>query len=182
MNTDPQEILDFWFSDRIKQQWFAATTKLDKEILDKYESLWKQAACGNLNQWADKPNGALALIIILDQFPLNMFRGKAKSFSTEAQAIKITNHALAQGFDHKIAKDKLAFLLIPLMHSENLKHQKKSVKLFKQHRLESNLRFAEHHYKIIEKFGRFPHRNKILDRKSSKKEINYLTSKQAFKG
>lgn len=182
MDTYPQEILDFWFSKKIRKQWFKASSKLDAEILEKYEALWQQAADGYLNQWVKHSDSALALILILDQFPLNMFRGQIKSFSTEQSAVKITRNSLAKNFDQTITKDKVAFLFMPLMHSENLKDQNLAVKLFKQYDLQSNLRFAKHHREIIIQYGRFPHRNEILGRKNSSTELKYLASKHAFKG
>ena len=118
----------------------------------------------------------------LDQFPLNMYRGKTKSFATESDAIKVAHHAITNNFDANLTKIKLPFLYMPLMHSENLKDQNLSVKLYKRAELESNFRFAEHHREIIKQFGRFPHRNKILGRQSTNEELEYLASPKAFKG
>lgn len=140
------------------------------------------AADRGLDDWKNQVESSLALIIVLDQFPLNMFRGSEKSFSTERYAIEITHHSIKRGFDKLIDKERLSFLYLPLMHSENLKDQYLSVKLFKQAELENNLKFALHHLGIIEKYGRFPHRNKILGRTSSTDEKEYLNSPQAFKG
>lgn len=182
MNITPQEIIDFWYSDRIRKQWFSSTPELDKEILDKYGALWEAASIGELDDWADNPAGNLALVIVLDQFPLNMFRGQAKSFKSERKAVETALHAINQNFDERIAKERLAFLYIPLMHSENLAEQDLSLKLFREKSLDANLRFAEHHREIIRQFGRFPHRNAILGRNSTAEEIKYLASKNAYKG
>lgn len=176
------EIIEFWFSEPIKKLWFNSTTDFDEIILSKYNSLWEQASRGQFKHWCDTPLGALSLAIILDQFPLNMFRGKAKSFSTEAQAIGVTRDALAKNFDKQLNNIQLPFLYMPLMHSENIDDQNDSVTLFMQTKLEDNLRFAKHHRDIIKKFGRFPHRNSILERTNSIAEIEYLNSPQAFKG
>lgn len=178
----PQEIIDFWFSDRVKSQWFASTPELDKEVMEKYEAIWEQAASGELDDWGDDPDGCLALVIILDQFPLNMFRGQAKSFKTEDKAVDVALTAVNEGLDQKIEKEKLAFLYMPFMHSEDLTNQDISVKLYKENNLDANIKFAEHHRDIIRKFGRFPHRNGILERESTAEEIVYLSSKNAFKG
>jgi uncharacterized protein (DUF924 family) len=178
----PQEIIDFWFSDRVKSQWFASTPELDKEVMEKYEAIWEQAASGELDDWGDDPDGCLALVIILDQFPLNMFRGQAKSFKTEDKAVDVALTAVNEGLDQKIEKEKLAFLYMPFMHSEDLTNQDISVKLYKENNLDANIKFAEHHRDIIRKFGRFPHRNGILERESTAEEIVYLASKNAFKG
>lgn len=166
----------------MQKRWFASTPELDADIRNRYESLWARAAKGELDEWKNSPEGCLALVIILDQFPLNMFRGEAKSFKTEHQAIETTKHALAKGYHKSIPAEELAFLYMPLMHSENLEDQALSVKLFGEAHLESNLRFAEHHRELIRKFGRFPHRNAILGRESTAEEIAYLHSKEAFLG
>lgn len=182
MNITPQEIIDFWFSDRVKSQWFASTPELDKEVMEKYEAIWEQAASGELDDWGDDPDGCLALVIILDQFPLNMFRGQAKSFKTEDKAVDVALTAVNEGLDQKIEKEKLAFLYMPFMHSEDLTNQDISVKLYKENNLDANIKFAEHHRDIIRKFGRFPHRNGILGRESTAEEIVYLASENAFNG
>ena len=182
MNITPKEIIDFWFSDRVKNQWFSSTPELDKEILEKYEKVWEAASSGELDEWGDDPDGSLALVIILDQFPLNMFRNEAKSFKTERQAVEIARKATKNKFDQKIDRKKLAFLYMPFMHSENLAEQDMSVSLYREKKLDANIGFAEHHREIISKFGRFPHRNKILGRESTREEINYLASDDAYKG
>lgn len=182
MNTKAQGVIDYWYSDRIKKQWFASTPELDKEILDKYESVWEAALAGDLDHWCSEPEGCLALVIILDQFPLNMFRGQAKSFQSESKSVEVAQQALDNGFAQYFDKDKLAFLFMPFMHAEDLNRQELSVSLFKKYELEGNLRFAQHHRDIITKYGRFPHRNSILGRESTQDELNYLVSDKAFKG
>ncbi|MEA1987962.1 MAG: DUF924 family protein [Pseudomonadota bacterium] len=182
MNEPASDILEFWFSERVSPQWFNASKELDNEILQRFGNLWHQALNNELNTWANTPEGALALVILLDQFPLNMFRGQAKSFKTEALAIKVTKHTVSQGFDKKIPKSQLMFLYMPLMHSENIEDQNLSIQLFTQAQLTQNLRFANHHKELIQKFGRFPHRNAILERTSTDEEIKYLNSKHAFTG
>lgn len=178
----PVDIITFWFLHRVKQQWFKSTPALDNEIRDNYFLLWKQAAAGELDAWSDSAAGCLSLAIVLDQFPLNMFRGQAKSFSTENKAIKIVKASILKGLDKDLTKEQKAFLYMPLMHSENLSDQKRAVTLYQRAGLESNQRFAEHHQSLIQRFGRFPHRNIALGRESSEEEIAYLKSKQAFLG
>jgi len=178
----PIEIINYWYSDRIRKRWFSSTPKLDQEIKKNYEQIWQQAANGKLEEWKSTPYGCLALVIILDQFPLNMFRGTAKSFQTESKAIEVTMTAINSGFVGMLSKDKLSFLFMPLMHSENIEHQNLSVKLFREYNLGDNLRFAQHHRDLIKRFGRFPHRNSILMRESTKEETEYMNSKHAFKG
>lgn len=117
----------FWFSDRVKKQWFSSTPELDKEIIEEYEALWEKAS---LDDWSDDPDGCLALVIILDQFPLNMFRGRAKSFKTERRSAEIARHRLEKDLDKNIEKARLAFLYMPFMHSEDRADQDMSVKLY----------------------------------------------------
>ena len=178
----PEQIIDYWYSEEVRNHWFSSTPGLDNEIKSKYEKLWERAASGELDDWKLTPEGCLALIIILDQMPLNMFRNESKSFETEAKAIELSLFALQNGFDKTINTDQLSFLFMPLMHSEKLEDQDLSVKLFEQYNLEGNLGFAQHHREIIKKFGRFPHRNQIQGRESTKAEIEYLASKDSFKG
>ena len=178
----PDSILDYWYSERMKKHWFNSTEKLDKEIKERYEPVWKAAIRGEYEHWKESAQGCLALAIILDQLPLNMFRGEVESFSTESMAIKVSKLAIAKGFDQQVDKDKLAFLYMPLMHSENMDDQNLSVSLFEKAGLEENARFAKHHRDIVQQFGRFPHRNEILQRESSQSEIDYLNSDKAFKG
>lgn len=177
-----ESIIAYWYSDKVKSKWFNSSIEFDKELKENYENLWLDTLRGEYISWTDTANGCLALVIILDQFPLNMFRGEVKSFSSEAMAIKITKKAIDKDFDKKIDKDKLSFLYMPLMHSENIEDQNMSVKLFEEAELTENLRFAKHHRDIIKQYGRFPHRNEILQRESSQYEIDYLNSNNAFTG
>lgn len=176
------DILDFWYSPRISQRWFSSMPALDDEIRERYEGLWKRAAAGELDGWTQTPEGALALAIVLDQLPLNMYRGRPASFATERRAVTVARQAVARGDDKRVASDRVLFLYMPLMHSENLEDQDLSVQCFRAAGLEANLHFAEHHRDIVRRFGRFPHRNAILGRESSPAELDYLASARAFKG
>jgi uncharacterized protein (DUF924 family) len=178
----PRDIIDFWFSARIRPRWFASTSELDEEIRQRYRSLWARAAQGQLDAWRTTPEGSLALAIVLDQFPLNMLRGLPESFSTEAQAVAVALQAVGQGQDRRLAIEQRPFLYMPLMHSEDRAHQALSVQLFDQPGLEENLKFARHHQQLILEFGRFPHRNAILGRPSTPAEVAYLNSPRAFQG
>jgi len=166
----------------MKKYWFNSSPALDREIRDRYEKIWEAAKKGELDEWQNSPKACLALIILLDQFPLNMYRGEAKSFSTESLAIEMARDAVKKGFDKEINQSRLSFLYMPFMHSEKIDDQNLSVKLFTETGLESNLKFAEHHRDIIKRFGRFPHRNKALGRMSTPEEIAYLNSEKGFKG
>lgn len=177
-----ESIIEYWYSDKVKSQWFNASAELDQEIKTKFEDVWLQAIKGEYKEWGDSAVGSLALTIILDQFPLNMFRGSVKSFSTEGMAIKVSKNAIKNCLDLALGKERLTFLYMPLMHSENIDDQNMAVELFEKAGLPDNLRFAKHHRDIIKRFGRFPHRNEILQRTSSDQEIEYLNSDGAFKG
>jgi uncharacterized protein (DUF924 family) len=178
----PGDILEFWYSEPMASRWFSSSPQLDAEIRASYEQVWRAALEGRLDDWKSSPEGCLALVIVLDQLPLNMFRGEAKSFSTEQQAVEICKLAIARGYDREIAPERLGFLYMPLMHSENLLDQDLSVQMFEQAGLEGNVRFARHHRELIRRFGRFPHRNAVLGRESSREELEYLGSKEAFLG
>ena len=182
MDITPASIIEFWYSERIKKHWFAATPALDTEIRDKYEGLWEQTASGANNHWSETADGALALAIILDQLPLNMFRNQARSFQTEQLAVHMVRRSIEKKLDTQLSKEHLPFLYMPLMHSENMADQDLSVHLYERAGLASNARFARHHREIIRQYGRFPHRNRILNRQSTRLERDYLNSKQAFKG
>jgi uncharacterized protein (DUF924 family) len=178
----PQQIIDFWFAEGMEKLWFRSTEVLDGEIRERFQHLWQRAASGELEDWACDAEGALALVIVLDQFPLNMFRDEARSFSTEARAVAVTRDAAAKGFDQQLSGNHQAFLYMPLMHSEDLMHQDDAVRLFEAAGLASNARFARHHRELIRRFGRFPHRNKALGRASTPEELGYLASREAFTG
>ena len=174
------DVIKYWFSEKSRQYWFSSTPEIDNEIKQRYEQLWINAASGELDDWQDSPQGCLALIIVLDQFPLNMFRGEAKSFQTEELAVEVALKAIDNGYDETLNTEELLFLFMPLMHSENLEHQNMQVKLFEKY--DFNDEYSKHHRDIVKKFGRFPHRNDILGRKSSTDEVEYLLSDSAFKG
>jgi uncharacterized protein (DUF924 family) len=177
-----QQIIDFWFSDATRKLWFKSTPEFDQELYERYQDTWERARRGELDHWMQTAEGCLALVIILDQFPLNMFRGSAQGFASEARSRDVAAVAIEQGFDKALPTEQRSFLYMPYMHSEILEDQELALQLFDQPGLESNLRFANHHHAIIEKYGRFPHRNAALGRSSTDAEIEYLNSKEAFTG
>jgi len=177
-----KEILDFWYAEANTKKWFKSTPEFDAEIKKRFESLWQSAAKHKYKVWEHSSEGCLALCILLDQFPLNMFRGENKSFQTEHQSIEVARAAIKSGLDEDIDTKRVSFLYMPLMHSEDLLDQDLCVACFEKSGLEDNLRFAQHHRGIIQEFGRFPHRNVVLGRESTPEEIDYLNSKRAFKG
>lgn len=175
-----QELLDFWFAESSRKRWFRSTADFDREIGQRFGELWQQAREGRLDQWQKDPQGALALVILLDQFPLNMFRDQPLSFDTEARSREVADQALARQFERQLSKEQLAFLLLPFMHSESMPDQERCVKLHQDFGLDDT--WALHHRAIIERFGRFPHRNRILGRNSSEEEIAWLASDEGFGG
>ena len=176
----PSDVLDYWFSEKSKQFWFASTPQIDNEIKVRFESVWEKAAEGEYSQWRETADGSVALIVILDQLPLNMFRSDPKGFQTENMAVEVALNAINNGFDEELNDERLLFLFMPLMHSENIDHQNLQVYLFDKYNF--NLEFSKHHRDLVKKFGRFPHRNEILGRMSTMEELDYLLSDNAFKG
>lgn len=178
----PRTIIEFWFSEPGRQLWFNSTPEADRALHQRYGELWQQAANGAFGDWEETAEGVLALAIVLDQFPLNMFRGQALSFSTEATARAIAERAIERGFDRNLEPIQRFFLYLPFMHSESLADQDRSVELFRDAGLTDSLKWAEHHRAIIRRFGRFPHRNAPLGRESTTEELAWLASDEAFKG
>lgn len=169
-----EEIIDFWFADEVREKWFKSTPDFDELIRHRYENIWGLARAGSYDHWEQEALSALALVIILDQFPLNMFRQDARQFSTEAHARKIAESVITRGLDQQLTPAQQAFLYLPFMHSESIDDQNRSVQLYQLAGLEDNLKFALHHREIVERFGRFPHRNQFLGRQSTDEEIEYL--------
>ncbi|MCP5420113.1 MAG: DUF924 domain-containing protein [Gammaproteobacteria bacterium] len=179
---DSEKVLEFWFAETTQPFWFQATPAFDQALRDRFLSTYQAAANGALTDWQQTPRGALALVIMLDQFPLNMFRGQVESFATESAAREVADLALARGFDRNMTSQEKMFMYLPFMHSETLIDQDWSVRLFEELGLEKSTNFALHHRALIARFGRFPHRNSILGRPSTSEEIAYLASTEAFHG
>ncbi len=177
-----QDIIDFWFAADTRKLWFDSTPGFDAELRERFLSTWQRARDGELDDWMQSADGCVALAVVLDQFPLNMFRGSVESYSTEARAREVARTAIERGLDGGLQAERKAFLYLPFMHSEDLEDQRLALRLFDQPGLESNLRFARHHHDIVARFGRFPHRNAALGRDSSEEEIAYLNSDEAFTG
>lgn len=178
-------ILDFWFGDpnqpgysQPQQFWFNNTPEFDQEIRIKFLEDYQQAANGELNDWINAPLSCLALILLLDQFPRNMFRNTPQAFANDREALSAAKHAISQGYDRDLLPVQRWFIYLPFEHSENLEEQNTSIKLFQQ--LSNDLvakgaiDYALRHKQVIEKFGRFPHRNQILGRKSTPSEEEFL--------
>ncbi len=168
------EIINFWFSAEVKPLWFKSTAAFDAALHERYEGVWGRARAGVYDHWAEEALPALALVIILDQFPLNMFRQDARQYSTEAHARDIARQAIDAGLDQELSQPQKAFLYLPFMHSEELSDQDRSIALYQAAGLDENLKFAHHHRDVVVRFGRFPHRNAVLGRASTEEELEYL--------
>jgi uncharacterized protein (DUF924 family) len=171
----PDAVLEFWFSPRIRPKWFVRSDELDREIRDTFGELHARAASGALDGWAASPRGALALVILLDQFPRNMFRGTPEAFATDAKAREVAHAALDAGHDHDLTQEERVFLYLPLEHSEDLADQERCVELMRA--LDDSPiwhDYAVRHRDVIARFGRFPHRNAILGRESTAEECEFL--------
>ena len=188
-----ESILEFWFGanpdDGIlaKEQarlWWAKNSETDEEIRKRYKIYVSKAADGELSHWQSTPRGCLALILLTDQFPRNIFRATANAFAFDAKALAWSLAGIAAGFDLKLRPVERTFFYLPLEHSESLAHQDRSVELFSALAtcVEELQRapfieyhtFAERHREVIERFGRFPHRNEILGRESTPEELAFL--------
>ncbi len=174
MDDRAEAVLRFWFEESTPKQWFAKDDAFDAAVRERFGDIHAAASRGDLDQWAETPDGALALIIILDQFSRNLYRGEARAFAHDEKTRKVLRRVLEKGWDKKVGADRRSFLYMPFEHSENLADQEHSVKLFKSLG-EENLRYAIAHKKLIERFGRFPHRNAALGRVSTEGEKDYLS-------
>lgn len=176
----PEAVLNFWFDEANRKLWFNSTPERDRELARRFLDTWKAAREGRLEDWEQTAAGALALTIVLDQFPLNMFRGEALSFSTGEAARDVAQRAIERGFDNGLKTKERLFLYMPFMHSERMEDQERSVRLFAN--MEQRQRWwAEHHRNIIRRFGRFPHRNALLGRESTPEELAWLASPEGFR-
>ncbi|NDV87384.1 DUF924 family protein [Aurantimonas aggregata] len=170
---DPQTIVDFW-REAGPDRWFSKDDAFDAEIRNRFGDIYEQAARGELESWRDDATGSLALVILLDQFPRNMFRGTPRAFATDEKALAIAREALARGDAHTVGDDINQFLAVPLMHAEDLAAQEECIEWMNEIGDEKNVAFAKDHRDIIARFGRFPHRNPVLDRETTPEEQAFL--------
>jgi uncharacterized protein (DUF924 family) len=172
---DVREILDFWFSDDAERLWFASTPAFDKEIRERFAGRFAQAASDALTSWEESPEGCVALCILLDQMPRNMFRGSPRAFATDAKALAIAERAVSRRFDRGLPPDQKQFLYLPFVHSENVANQLRALALFEAAGLREALAFVRDRLALIRRFGRFPHRNAMLGRTSTAEELKFLS-------
>jgi len=182
-----EEILEFWFGASANARrerarvWFVPDPVFDQACTAGFLADHERAAAGELDDWKDEPRSLLALTLLLDQFPRNIFRGTARAFATDRQALALAKDAVAREFDLALPPIQRVFLYLPFEHSENLNDQSESVRLFRQlaaqdPAMAGYLKYAEQHMEVIRRFGRFPHRNAILGRISTPEEAKFIAS------
>lgn len=169
----PAEILKFW-REAGPEKWFAKDEDFDAEIARRFGAVQREAAAGNLASWEDSAEGAYALLILLDQFPRNLYRGSAQAFASDHLAVEVAQRALAQGFDQRFPNPERRFFYLPFTHAEDLALQERCVTLSRASGDEDALKWAELHRDVIRDFGRFPHRNAVLGRETSPEEREFL--------
>ena len=180
-----EAILRFWFGDqeatdygKPQKFWFIKDPQQDSQIKEMFEPTYLQAKAAELDRWKEDALSCLALIIVLDQFPRNMYRGKPQAFATDSQALTVAQYAIAKGYDRDLLPIQRWFIYLPFEHSENLADQETAVKLFStlgnDPHSQSAIAYAQRHLRVIQDFGRFPHRNQILGRQSTPEEIKFL--------
>ena len=181
---DPRALLEFWFSDYARPLWFEKNAEFDAELTRRFANQQRAAADGHLAVWEAAPESALALVLLLDQLPRNLFRNSPRAFASDADARAVAGRAIAHGFDRDVPLDRRIFFYLPYEHSELLSDQDRSVALFRawvgahgpdpSEKLKEQLWYAERHQEIIRRFGRFPHRNQALGRPATEAEIEFL--------
>jgi uncharacterized protein (DUF924 family) len=169
------EVLAFWRAAGPKK-WFAKDPTFDAEISKRFLATYEAAARGEFSDWEATPDGALALLLVLDQFPRNMFRNDRRTYAADVTARAVANRAIARGFDQRIDAGERAFMYLPFEHSEDIADQERSCTLVRAMNDPELLRWAELHADIIRRFGRFPHRNKVLGRATTPQEQTFLDS------
>ncbi len=172
------EIIEFWFAPGMAEKWFEQDPALDREVRERLGGLYQKAAAGEFQDWRQTPEGCVALLVLLDQVPRNVFRGDPRTYATDEMARAVTGHALDQGFDAELTQDQRGILYLPLLHSESLEDKERAVALTRA--LTENPDFhkwAVHHRDIVARFGRFPPRNAILGRPNTPEEDAFLADR-----
>ena len=172
--TEKEEILNFWFKDCKPEQWFKKNEDFDQMIENRFSSAIENAIAGNLGNWEESETGCLALIILLDQFTRNVFRDTPRAFAGDKRALALSQLCCDKDYLTNPDIQRRQFMLMPMMHSENLAIQDAALPLFKKYASGKDYEYAGKHREIIARFGRFPHRNVILGRKSTNEELEFL--------
>jgi len=174
------DILHFWFEELSAQVWFSKDQQLDERIRHRFLETYEQLRSGLPSGATQTARGSLAAVIVLDQFPRNMFRNSPQSFATDVQALSIAQQAIEQSLDKQLSNQQRVFLYMPFQHSEDRAVQARSVELFAGLGEAQNLDYAQRHKAVIDRFGRFPHRNVMLGRVSSAEEREFLEHNPGF--
>lgn len=175
LKAKPQEVIDFWFRQLTPKQWWIKSDELDSTIQTRFGELHQMANAGLLEDIRTSPEGRLAEIIILDQFSRNIYRNQPDSFASDPLALSLAEQAVSVGDDLKLPIEMRQFIYMPYMHSESLAVHDQAVKLFEKLGVEGSLKYEHLHRDIIKRFGRYPHRNKILGRESTPEELEFLS-------
>jgi uncharacterized protein (DUF924 family) len=168
-------VIKFWFEDISQTQWWKKDAQFDQLIASRFSEVHGQASCGELYQWRDTAEGRLAEIIVLDQFSRNIYRNSPLSFATDSLALVLAQEAIQVGADKEVSEGVRSFFYMPFMHSESAAIHKEAVSLYEAYGNEGNLNFELRHKAIIDRFGRYPHRNEILGRDSTAEEVEFLS-------
>lgn len=177
-----EDVLEFWIDEVGPEKWYGADAALDAAVGERFAPLVADARAGRLEKWALYPRPALALVILLDQFPRNMFRGRAEAFASDRPALCVAKRSIRQGHDLATPEPQRQFFYLPLMHSESQMDQDRCVRMVLTRMPETgatNLPFAIEHRDVIRRFGRFPYRNAALSRMSTEEEANWLAAARA---
>jgi uncharacterized protein (DUF924 family) len=168
------EVLNFWFTEIEPKQWWKKDQEFDALIKQRFGSLHAQAKAGELFPWRDNARGSLAEVIVLDQFSRNIYRDQSEAFASDPQALALAQTAIAKGYDMLLPPTERSFLYLPFMHSESALIHHEAIRLYESLGLPGNLDFERKHKAIIDRFGRYPHRNEILGRDSTEEELAFL--------
>ena len=182
MKNSLEDVLSFWFVETSPKQWFQISPSFDEQVRERFLDLFHFAEQGFCDDWAMSADGAMALTLIFDQFPRTMFRDTMEAYQTDDKALSVVDRAIERGFDQLFIPLKRRFFYLPYEHSEDIERQHRCVALFDAMKEEEPLAYgyAVRHLQVIEQFGRFPHRNKILGRVSTPEEIKYLDDHGGF--
>ncbi|NQZ28528.1 MAG: DUF924 domain-containing protein [Colwellia sp.] len=170
-----QEVLNFWFKEIEPANWWVKDSAFDNSITEKFLSIHNAAKHCELAPWRETAHGRLAEIIVLDQFSRNMYRDTPQAFACDGIALVLAQEAIAAGTDKALKPVEKSFLYMPFMHSESLVIHEKALALYQANGIDSNVEFEIKHKEIIERFGRYPHRNSILNRQSTAEELAFLS-------
>ena len=170
-----QDILDFWFSPETQPNWFVKSDQFDQSLKEKFSDILEQASRAELWSWRKNADGRLAEILVLDQFSRNIFRDSPRAFAQDSLALALAQEAISQDLDKQLSPEQRSFLYMPFMHSESKLIHEFALKLFQRLGNPENLEYEIKHKIIIDRFGRYPHRNQILGRESTEEELSFLT-------